>query len=144
MAAPAPSARHRSGYAPAARRGQNGIGVAALCCGLAGILIGLVPVLFQGSGALGILGIVLGFAGLRRVARGEASNQAVSAAGLAAGVLALGLAIYGLSAVWSGLHQLNVDLDNSVRSGHAPAQAQRTITQEEARLIHRLLWIGNA
>lgn len=140
MAAPAP---HHLGHAQASVRGNNGIGVGALCCGLAGILIGLVPILFQASGALGIVGIVLGFTGLRRVSRGEASNQGIAIAGLVTGILALGLAIYGLSVVVTGLQQLNTDIDQSLNGAHVLVQVQHVVLQQETHLIHRLLWIGN-
>lgn len=140
MAAPAP---HHTGYARTAGHRKNGIGVAALCCGIVGILVGLIPIMFQASGALGIVGIVLGFIGLRRVSRGEASNQGMAIAGLVTGVLALGLAIYGLSVVVGGLNQLDTDLGHGTNGAHALVQAQRVILQQESRLIHQLLWIGN-
>lgn len=140
MAAPAP---HRPGYARTAVQRKNGIGVAALCCGLVGILVGLMPIMFQASGALGVVGIVLGFIGLRRVSRGEASNQGMAIAGLVTGVLALGLAIYGLSVVVAGLNQLETDLGHGTNGAHALVQVQHVILQQESHLIHQLLWIGN-
>lgn len=42
---------------------RNGLGIAALCCGLVGILVGLIPFMFLASGALGILAIVFGIVG---------------------------------------------------------------------------------
>ncbi|MCL2584732.1 MAG: DUF4190 domain-containing protein [Streptosporangiales bacterium] len=140
MAAPAP---HHVGHARASAQRNNGIAVTAVCCGLAGILIGLIPILFQAAGALGIVGIVLGFIGLRRVSRGESSNQGMAIAGLVTGILALGLAVYGLSVVVTSLHQLEVDIDHGLNGARALTRAQHVILGQETHVIHRLLWIGN-
>lgn len=143
MAAPAPRAPHHPGYATAESRGNNGTGVASLCCGLAGILLGLMPILFQASGALGIIAIVLGFIGAHRASHGRASNHGVAIGGLVTGILALGLAIYGLSIVLTSLQQLNTDLGHGLNGAHALVQAQHVILRQESHLIHQLLWIGN-
>ena len=48
MAASAPPAA--PGYSATTVPMRNGLGVAALACGLAGILLGQIPLLFLGSG----------------------------------------------------------------------------------------------
>jgi hypothetical protein len=121
---------------------RNGLGIAALCCGLVGILFGLSPLLFQGSGALGLAAIVFGIAGIRRVGRGEASNRGMAIAGLVTGVAALALAIYGVSIVMSGLNSISSELDN-VNTGSAPASALHAVFNQEDRMVHQWLWIGN-
>jgi EamA domain-containing membrane protein RarD len=84
-------------YAPAAPQPRNGLGIAALCCGLIGVLVGLIPAVFLGSGALGILGITFGIIGIRRVKRGEATNRGMAIIGLITGVIAAALAIWASS-----------------------------------------------
>jgi hypothetical protein len=80
MTASAPPAAPPAQLATAPIR--NGLGVAALCCGLVGILMGLIPIMFLASGTLGILAVVFGFIGLLPAQRKEASNRGVAIAGL--------------------------------------------------------------
>jgi hypothetical protein len=96
MAASAPPSA--PGYVTAAPM-RNGLGIAALCCGLVGILVGLVPLMFLASSALGVVAIVFGMIGIRRISRGEASNRAIAIAGLATGVAAFALSLAGLTIV---------------------------------------------
>lgn len=121
---------------------RNGLGIAALCCGLVGILVGLIPFMFLGAGALGILSIVFGAVGIRRVGRKEASNRGMAIAGLITGLAAFAMSIWGMVIVFSGMNQLSHDIDNSLNSAPA-SQAQHTVAHQEARMIHQGLWIGN-
>jgi len=57
-----------------------------LCCGLIGMLTGLVPIMFLASGALGIVAIVFAVIGMRRAKHGEASNRGMAIIGLGAGI----------------------------------------------------------
>ena len=125
---------------------RNGLGIAALCCGLVGLLIGLVPLLFLASGALGILAIVFAIIGLRRAQRGEASNRFMAIVALGTGIGASILAITGIVIVFSGLHTLSHDLSNTTGSTTAPAAAHatRVATSQEDRLIRQDLFIGNS
>lgn len=123
---------------------RNGLGIAALCCGLVGILIGLIPFMFLGAGALGILAIVFGIVGIRRVGRGEASNRGMAIAGLVTGVAAFALGIVGVSIMVSGLNSISNEFDHLDTSvvPSSPA-AQHAVTHQEARMVHQALWIGN-
>jgi hypothetical protein len=125
---------------------RNGLGIAALCCGLVGILIGVVPIMFLASGALGIVAIVFGLVGIRRAQRGEASNRGMAIIGLGSGVGASILAITGIVIVFSGLNTLSHDLGNAAGSTTAPAAAHATqvATVQEDHLIHQDLFIGNS
>ena len=125
---------------------RNGLGIAALCCGLVGLLIGLVPLLFLASGALGILAIVFAITGLRRAQRGEASNRFMAIVALGTGIGASILAITGIVIVFSGLNTLSHDLSNTTGSTTAPAAAHATqvATSQEDRLIRQDLFIGNS
>jgi hypothetical protein len=125
---------------------RNGLGIAALCCGLVGLLIGLVPLMFLASGALGILAIVFAIIAMRRAQRGEASNRFTAIVALGTGIGASVLAVTGIVIVFSGLNTLSHDLNNAVSSTTAPAAARATqvATTQEARLIHQDLFIGNS
>ena len=119
---------------------RNGLAIAALCCGLIGILVGLIPLMFLAAGALGILAIVFGIVGIRRVGRGEASNRGMAIAGLVAGIVAFALAIWGISIVFSGLNDLSNEL-NKIDTGNA--SAAHAVTHQEAHLIHQSWFVGN-
>lgn len=124
---------------------RNGLGIAALCCGLIGILFGFIPLLFPVAGILAILSIVFGSVGVRRISRGEASNKGVAIAGLIAGVVSLALAIWGLVIMVSSLNQLGHDLDQTFNSAPAShSQAEHTLSHQEARLIRQAAWIGDS
>jgi hypothetical protein len=125
---------------------RNGLGIAALCCGLVGMLIGLVPLLFLASGALGIVAIVFAVIALRRAQRGEASNRSMAIVALGTGIGASILAITGIVILFSGLNALNHDLSDTVSSTTAPAAAHATrgATSQEDHLIHQALFIGNS
>jgi hypothetical protein len=121
---------------------RNGLGIAALACGLAGILLGQVPLLFLGSGALGVLAIVFGIIGTRRAVRGRASNRAMAVTGLVTGVVASTLAIWGVVIVMSGLNTVSGELDH-LDHGTAPsAQASHAVVNEEDLLVHQAMFVG--
>jgi hypothetical protein len=123
---------------------RNGPGVAALACGLAGILLGQVPLLCFGSGTLGILAIVFGIIGIRRAARGEASNRGIAVTGLAAGVVAFALAIWGVVIIISGLNTISGELDHLDHGNAPPIPASRMVDNEEDLLVHESLFLGNS
>lgn len=123
---------------------RNGLGAAALACGLIGILLGQVPLLFFGSGALGVLAIVFGLIGIRRALRGRASNRAVAVTGLVTGVAAVALAIWGVVIIMSGLNTVSGELDRLDHGTAAPAQATHTVVNQEDLLVHRAMFVGNS
>jgi hypothetical protein len=144
MAASAPPTAPtiRLGAAPM----RNGLGIAALCCGLVGMLIGLVPLMFLASGTLGILAIVFAVIAMRRAQRREASNHSMAIVALGTGIGASILAITGIVIVFSGLNTLSHDLNHATSSTTAPAaaHASQVATSQEDRLIHQGLFIGNS
>jgi hypothetical protein len=126
---------------------RNGLGVAALACGLIGILLGQVPLLFFGSGALGALAIVFGIIGIRRALRGRASNRAMAVTGLVTGVAAFALAIWGVVIIMSGLNTVSGQLDHIDHLDHgtaAPAQATHAVVNQEDILVHQAMFVGNS
>jgi hypothetical protein len=104
---------------------------------------GLVPSTFLASSALGIAAIVFGMIGTRRISRGEASNRAIAIAGLATGVAAFALSLAGLTIVMTGLISVSSDLDRLNTSAAPATQAQHAVVQQENRMVHQGLWIGN-
>jgi hypothetical protein len=143
MTASAPPAAPTIHLAAAPMR--NGFGIAALCCGLVGMLAGLVPIMFLASGALGIVAIVFAVIGMRRAQHGQATNRGMAIIGLGAGIGASILAIVGIIIVFSGLNTLGRDLYNATGTTSAPATAYAThvVTSQEEHMIHQDLFIGN-
>jgi len=68
---------------------RNGMGIAALILGILGLLTSWL--LF--GGLFGLLAIVLGFVGLGRVRRGEASNRGMAITGIVLGLLSVAVAV---------------------------------------------------
>jgi Domain of unknown function (DUF4190) len=125
---------------------RNWLGIAALCCGIAGILLGQVPLLFLGSGALGILAVVFGIIGIRRALRRQASNRALAVTGVVTGVIALALAIWGVTIMVSGLNTVSGELDHLDHgtSTTVPAtETAHTVINQEDLLVHQALFLGN-
>jgi len=103
---PYPPGPYPGGYPPAPPYGEypppaprNGLGIAALVVGIIA-LVGAISVV--GGILLGIVAVVLGFAGRARVKRGEATNGGTALAGIVLGVVAV---VAGLAfvAFWVGL-----------------------------------------
>nr|WSX52150.1 DUF4352 domain-containing protein [Streptomyces sp. NBC_00974] len=72
----------------------NGMAVAALVFGIAGILLGLVPFLFWAGALLALVGLGLGIAAVVR-SRGGAPRGAMAVAGTVLGLLGLGASVGG-------------------------------------------------
>lgn len=133
----------RPGYYLPTAPVRNGLGVAALACGLTGILLGQVPLLFLGSGALGALAIVFAIIGIRRAVRRKASNRAMAVTGLVTGVIAFALAIWGVVIVMSGLNTVSGELDHLDHGTAASTQAAHAVVNEEDLLVHQSMFLGN-
>ncbi|GAA2802735.1 DUF4190 domain-containing protein [Mycolicibacterium pallens] len=88
-----------SGYTPPPTGPRNGLGVTALVIAIVALLSSFSVV---GGIILGIVAVIIGFAGRSRVKRGEANNGGVALAGIILGFLAI---IVGLAfiAVWVGV-----------------------------------------
>lgn len=88
-----------AGYAPPPTGPRNGLGIAALVIAIVALLSSFSVV---GGIILGIVAVIIGFAGRSRVKRGEANNGGVALAGVILGFLAI---IVGLAfiAVWVGV-----------------------------------------
>ena len=110
-AAPAgyPPPGYPAGYPMAAPR--NGLGIAALVCGIIGALAGLIPILFWLAGVLGILAIVFGLVGRGRAKRAEATNRGQATAGFVLGVVAVVLAIVGVVIIGNAVNDFSNNMD---------------------------------
>ncbi|MCV7179838.1 DUF4190 domain-containing protein [Mycolicibacterium sphagni] len=89
-----------AGYAPPPPSGpRNGLGVTALIVAIVALLASFSVV---GGIVLGIVAVIIGFAGRSRAKRGEATNGGVALAGVVLGFLSI---IVGLAfiAVWVGV-----------------------------------------
>lgn len=86
------------GYPPPAPGPRNGLGIAALVLGVAGLLATWSVI---GGLALGIAATVLGFLGYRRATSGQANNGAVAMSGLVLGALAIVVSLVFIP-IWAG------------------------------------------
>lgn len=68
---------------------RNGVGTAALVLGILGVLSAVVFI----GGVLGLIAVILGFVGLGRVNRREATNRGSAMAGVVLGLIALAISI---------------------------------------------------
>lgn len=141
--APAPP-RRTSEQRTSAAQPRNGLGIAALACGLVGIFAGFIPLLFIVTGSLAILAVFFGIVGIRRARSGDATNGPVAIAGLIAGLIALGMLVWGLSVVYSGLSRLDTEFDHIGQQGTSQSAAQRVIDNQEHRMIRQGMFIGNS
>lgn len=96
---PPPPPQPYAGYTPQPTGPRNGLGIAALVIAIVALLSSFSV---AGGIILGIVAVVIGFAGRSRVKRGEANNGGVALAGVVLGFLAI---IVGLAfiAVWVGV-----------------------------------------
>lgn len=115
--APQPSGGWGPPPAPAPR---NGLGIAALCLGVVGILFGLVPFTGFIAFGLGAIGLILGLVGLGRARKRVATNLKTAISGTVLSALAVALGIWGMVILFTGLNQLAEDL-NAIPSASAPA-----------------------
>jgi hypothetical protein len=77
-----------AGYAVTPNTTRNGIGVAAMVCGIVGLVFCWVP--YFGL-ILGILGIVLGIVNVVAANKGEANNKGMGIAGLVLGIITVAI-----------------------------------------------------
>ncbi|MCC3762483.1 DUF4190 domain-containing protein [Glycomyces sp. TRM65418] len=70
-----------------ARQARNGLGTAALVCGIVAVVLSFVPVLNVFTWPLGILAVVFGAIGWSRANKGQATNKTIAITGLALGVI---------------------------------------------------------
>jgi hypothetical protein len=95
---------------PTTEEPARGLAIAALVCGIVGVVVGLIPILFVATLALGLVALVLG--GIAWTIRRRAHvKRGVAIAGTILGVLALTLGIVGVVIVNNAFNDLGNDLD---------------------------------
>jgi hypothetical protein len=98
--------------APAPAEHRNGLGIASFCLGLAGTVVGLIPILSIPALASGLIGFGLGLGGVRRLRKHRADNRVMTILGVIASILAVVLGIVGMVIMQHAFDQLNTDLNN--------------------------------
>ncbi|MCH7229486.1 DUF4190 domain-containing protein [Glycomyces sp. L485] len=68
-------------------RARNGMGVAALVCGIIAVALSFIPGVNFGTWPLGVLAVVFGAVGWYRANQGMATNKGVAIAGLVLGIV---------------------------------------------------------
>jgi hypothetical protein len=91
---------------------RNGLGIAAFVLGLAGSVVGLIPILSIPALISGLIGFGLGLGGHRRLRHRQADNKVMTRAGILFSVLAVVLGIVGMVIVAKAFNQLGTDLNN--------------------------------
>jgi hypothetical protein len=117
---------------------RNGLGTAALVCGIVGFLLAIVVL----GGILGIVAVVLGIVALGRVRRGEANNRGVAIGGIVTGALAIvlaGIIVAAGAAFWAE----NEDEINDFRDCIEDAQGDERAEQECSDRFERELEQNN-
>jgi ABC-type nickel/cobalt efflux system permease component RcnA len=89
----------------------RGTSIAALVCGIVGVVFGLIPILFVISLSLGCVAIVLGLIARSQRRHYPSLKKTMSTWALALGALALVLGVAGIAIVNSTMNQLDSDLD---------------------------------
>lgn len=82
---------------------SNGMGTAALVCGILGLVCGITYVLWLIAIVLGILAIIFGSIGTGKGRRGEASNGGSATAGIVCGIIGMVVPIIYIAAVGAAL-----------------------------------------
>ncbi|GAA3370832.1 hypothetical protein GCM10020367_19040 [Streptomyces sannanensis] len=109
---------------PPAQQARNGLGVAALIVGIAGVVFGLIPILFWISGLLGILALIFGLIGHSRARQGLATNKGMALAGTILGGVSLLMAVAGViitvMVVKDATEEIKKEIDKVEASAAAP------------------------
>ena len=119
-------------YGPGgAEKPRNGMGIAALVVGIVSLLVAWLPFLGLISVLGGVVGIVLGAIGLKRVRRREATNKGTSIAGIVVSVVAIILAVAAtVFATWFFTELLGPEFRECVESGGGGQEAFDQCVQE--------------
>jgi hypothetical protein len=91
---------------------RNGLGIAALVCGIVGSVVGLIPILGIPALACGLTGFGLGLGALRRLRHRWADNKVMTWFGVVLSVLAVVLGIVGIVIVFKATNNLNSQLNS--------------------------------
>lgn len=82
-----------------AREPKNGFGITTFICGIAGIVLSLVPILCIPALISGLVGFGFGWGATKRISAKTADNKWMTRLGFALSILAIPCAIYGIYVV---------------------------------------------
>jgi vacuolar-type H+-ATPase subunit I/STV1 len=99
-------------YQPPTHRATNGLAIAALVCGIIGVLAGLIPFTFFLAFILGVLALVFGLIGRGAAKRREGAGSKQAIAGAILGGLAVILGVVGVVILVNVIN----DTDEKLRS----------------------------
>jgi hypothetical protein len=106
---------------------RNGLGIAALALGVVAAITGLIPLMWLLALPAGIIGLVLGFAGHKRVKRGHADNGSMTWAGIVLSAIGIGLALIGMVIFFNALSDFSKSMDDlSTQLNSTPAATSWT------------------
>jgi len=94
--------------APAVEASGRGMATAAICCGIGGVVLALIPILGIFGLGLGLVALVLGFVSWRS---GKRAGRRQGRAGMVLGACAVMLGVVGLVIVSNAFNKLDSDLD---------------------------------
>jgi len=94
------------------REPKNGFGITAFCAGLAGTVLGLIPILSIPALICGLIGFGFGMGGVKRLRSKRADNKVMTILGVIASVLAVVLGVVGFVIMQNAITDLQTDLNN--------------------------------
>jgi hypothetical protein len=103
------------------RGDRNGLGTAALVLGITAVIFSFIPLVGIIAWPIGITGLVLGFVGLARVNRREATNRGVAIAGLITSGAALVICVLWLVGIGIAGSQATPSRSTLPTAGAVPA-----------------------
>jgi len=89
----------------------RGTSIAALVCGIVGVVFGLIPILFVFSMSLGLVAIVLGFIARSHRRHYQGLKRTMSTWALVLGAIALLLSVAGIVIVNSAFNEVDEDFN---------------------------------
>jgi hypothetical protein len=103
---------------------SNGVALGALICAIVGAGAGLIPIMFWLALPLGVLGVILGIVGRRRVkAEPPIGRKATATWAIAVGLIAVALGVVGVAIVNDAANDLDRAAD---QLDHAAAKLKQT------------------
>ena len=113
---PPPPSR-TSGSKPS-HRVTNGLAVAALVCGIIGVIAGAIPLLFFLAWVLGVIALVLGFTGRSASKRRDGAGRKQATAGVILGAVAVILGVVGVVILNNIINDTETKIRESARTPH--------------------------
>ncbi|MEU9865761.1 DUF4190 domain-containing protein [Streptomyces sp. NPDC047971] len=111
---------------PPFQQPRNGLGVAGLVVGIVGVLFAVIPFFFWLGAILGILGLIFGIIGHGRARKGEATNKGVALSGLILGAIAIVLSVVSLIITVTAVKDIADEIDKEIQKQEKATAAPDT------------------